>query len=117
VPETGEEVYHLLSTGQKKLLEGSKVQIDWKRVERIAEIQSTSWTTRAQPPFGKLSLELWEWPSGRVLEVSTKVAPDAGQSTYLELRDLAIKKGLVLSANQRSKTAIALGEITASHQQ
>jgi hypothetical protein len=62
-------------------------------------------------------LELWEWPSGRVLEVSTKVAPDAGQSTYLELRDLAIKKGLVLSANQRSKTAIALGEITASHQQ
>jgi hypothetical protein len=117
VPETGEEVYQLLSEGQKKLLEGSKVQIDWKRVERIAEIQSTSWTTRTQPPFGKLSLELWEWPSGRLLEVSTKVAPDAGQSTYVELRDVAIKKGLVLSANQRSKTAIALGEITASHQQ
>jgi hypothetical protein len=117
VPETGEEIYQLLSEGQKKLLEDSKVQIDWKRVTRIAEIQSTSWTTRAHPPFGKLSLELWEWPSGSVLEVSTKVAPDDGQSLYVELRDLANKKGLELSANQRSKTAIALGRVAAAHQQ
>jgi hypothetical protein len=117
VPETGEEIYQLLSEGQKKLLEGSKVQIDWKRVKRIAEIQSTSWATRAHPPFGKLSLELWEWPSGSVLEVSTKVAPHVGKSTYVELRDLANKSGLVLSTNQRSKTAIALKEITAAHQQ
>jgi hypothetical protein len=116
-PETGEELFQLLSQGQKKLIEDSKIQIDWKRVKLIAEIQSTSWATRAHPPFGKLSLELWEWPGGNVLEVSTKVAPDAGQSTYVELRDLAIKKGLILAANQRSKTAIALGEITASHQQ
>jgi hypothetical protein len=117
VPETGEELFQLLSEGQKKLLEASKVQIDWKRVKRIAEIQSTSWTTRAKPSLGKLSLELWEWQSGSVLEVSTKVAPDDGQSTYVELRDLANKNGLVLSTNQRSKTAIALGEITAAHQQ
>ena len=115
VPETGEEFFQLLSEGQKKLLESSKVEIDWKRVNRIAEIQSTSWTTRAQPPFGKLSLELWEWSNGSVLEVSTKVAPDAGQSAYVELRDLANKHGLVLDKNQRSKTAIALGLITASH--
>jgi hypothetical protein len=63
-----------------------------------------------------LGLKLWEWPSGSVLEVSTKVAPDAGQSTYVALRDLANKNGLVLSTNQRSKTAIALGQITAAHQ-
>ena len=117
VPETGEQFFQLLSEGQKKLLEDSKVQIDWKRVKRIADIHSTSWTTRVQPPFGKLSLELWEWPSGSVLEVSTKVAPDAGQSTYVELRDLANKHGLVLSSNQRSKTAIALEQITAAHRQ
>jgi hypothetical protein len=49
VPETGEEFFQLLSEGQKTLLEGSKIQIDWKRVKRIAEIQSTGWTTRAQP--------------------------------------------------------------------
>jgi hypothetical protein len=117
VPETGEEFFQLLSQGQKQLLEGSRVQIDCKRVKRIAEIQSTSWKTRAQPPLGKLSLELWGWPSGSVLEVSTKVAPGAGQSTYVELRDLANKHGLVLSLNQRSKTAIALGQIAAAHRQ
>jgi hypothetical protein len=117
VPETGEEFFQLLSDGQKKLLENSKVPIDWKRVKRIAEIQSTSWKTRAQPPFGKLSLELWEWANGSVLEVSTKVASDEGQSTYVELRDLANKHGLELSLNQHSKTAIALGEITAAHRQ
>ena len=92
VPETGEELFQLLSEGQKKLLEDSKVQIDWTQIKRIAEIESTSWTTRATPPFGKLSLELWEWPSGRILEVSTKVAPEAGQSTYVELRNLAEQK-------------------------
>ena len=64
VPTTGEELFRLLSEGQKKLLEDSKTQIDWKRVTQIAEIQSTSWTTRAAPPLGKLSLELWEWPGG-----------------------------------------------------
>ena len=117
VPETGPQIYQLLSDGQKKLLEDSKVQIDWKHVKRIAEIQSTSWGTRAQPPFGKLSLELWEWPSGRILEVSTKVTADGGQSTYVGLRDLANSKGLELSTNQRSKTAIALGKITAAHPQ
>jgi hypothetical protein len=117
MPVSGEQFFQLLSEGQKKLLESSKAQIDWKRVKRIADIQSTSWTTRRQPPFGKLSLELWEWPSGSVLEVSTKVAPDKGQSTYIELRDLANKHGLVLSLSQRSKTAIALGQITAAHPQ
>lgn len=116
VPETGEAIYQLLSEGQKKLLADSKVQIDWKRVKRIAEIQSTSWATRAHRSIGKLSLELWEWQSGRVLEVSTKTTPDDGQSTYVELRDLANKNGLVLSTNQRSKTEIALGDFAAHPQ-
>jgi hypothetical protein len=116
-PETGEELFQLLSEGQKKLLHDSKAKIDWKRVKRIAEIQSTSWTSRTKPPLGKLSLELWEWPSGRILEVSTKVAPDSGQVAYVELLDLANKKGLVLSTDQRSKTAIALEQITAANQQ
>ena len=117
VPTTGEELFRLLSEGQKKLLEESKVQIDWKRVTRVAEIQSTSWTGRAAPPLGKLSLELWEWQGDSILEVSTKVPLDAGQSTYVELQNLASKNGLVLSTNQRSKTVIALGDITAKHQQ
>ncbi len=32
VPESGAEVFQLLSAGQKKLLEDSKVAIDWSRV-------------------------------------------------------------------------------------
>ena len=112
-PETGEEVFRLLSAGQKKLLEDSKVQIDWRRVRRIAEIQSTSWTTDAKPGLGKLNMELWEWPGGRILEMSTKVAPDLGQSTYRELQQLAKQHGLALSADQHSKTAIALKAIAA----
>ena len=114
-PETGEELFGLLSEGQKQLLKDTKAQIDWKRVKRIAEIRSTSWTTHARPPLGKLSLELWEWPSGSVLEVSTKVTADAGQAAYVELRDLAKKNGLALNKNQQAKTTIALREITGSH--
>jgi hypothetical protein len=116
-PATGEEIFQRLSEGQKRLLQDSKVQIDWKLVQRIAEIQSTSWTSRAKPPLGKLSVELWVWSGGSVFEVSTRGAPDARLATFVELRDLANKKGLALDTNQRSKTAIALGEITAAHQQ
>jgi hypothetical protein len=116
-PVTGEELFQRLSEGQKRLLQDSKVQIDWKRVKRIVEIQSTSWTSRAKPPLGKLSVELWEWSGGSVLEVSTRVAPDAPLATFVELRDLANKKGLALDTNQRSKTAIALREITSAPQQ
>jgi hypothetical protein len=115
-PVTGEEIFHRLSEGQKRLLQDSKAQIDWKRVKRIAEIQSTSWTSRAKPPLGKLSMELWEWLGGSVLEISTRVAPDGRLAAFVELRDLANKKGLALDTNQSSKTAIALGEITAAQQ-
>jgi hypothetical protein len=116
-PVTGEELFQLLSEGQKRLLQDSRVQIDWKRVKRIAEIQSTSWTSRAEPPLGKLSVELWEWPGGSLFEVSTRVAPDTRLATFVELRDLANKKGLALDTNQHSKTSIALGQITAAHLQ
>lgn len=116
-PARGEELLQQLSEGQKRLLRDSQVPIDWKRVKRIAEIQSTSWTTRADPPLSKLSMELWKWPGGSLLEVSTRSEQDAGQATFVELRNLANKNGLALDTNQRSKTAIALGEITKAHQQ
>jgi hypothetical protein len=115
VPRTGEELLKELSAGQKKLLEESKVPIDWKRVKRVAEIRSTSWTARAKDPLGKLSMELWEWQGGSVLEVSTKVELNEGQATYLKLQELAKKNGLALSASQRSKTAIALRAIVGVH--
>jgi hypothetical protein len=116
-PVTGDQILQVLSDGQKRLLRDAKVQIDWKRVKRIAEIQSTNWTSRAEPPLGKLSVELWEWSGGSLLEVSTRVAPDRRLAAFVELRALANKKGLALDANQRSKTAIALEQITAADQQ
>jgi hypothetical protein len=111
VPETGPELLRLLSAGQRRLLEESQIGIDWAKLKRVADIQSTSWTVRAQAPLNKFSMELWEWPSGRILEVSTKVAPKAGRAAYTELESLAKKKGLALSAVQQSKTATALGEM------
>ena len=114
-PETGGELFHLLSEGQKELLEDSKVQIDWRRVKRISEIRSTSWTSRKKAPLGRLSLELWEWPGGSILEVSKKVVPEwAGHICRAEGSCQA--NGLALNTDQRSKTAIALGAISTAHQ-
>jgi hypothetical protein len=115
VPATGEEFFRLLSEAQKSFLEESKVKINWRRVTRVAEIRSTSWTSRKTAPMGTLSLELWEWKGGSILEVSKKVAADAGQATYIALHDLAGKNRLALNTDQRSKTAIALGAITTAH--
>jgi hypothetical protein len=111
VPESGMELARLLSPGQKKLLEDSHVQVDWTKVKRVANIQSTSWTVRAQAPLNKFSMELWEWPRGRILEMSAKAGPDAGKAVYTGLESLAKKKGLALSAVQRSKTAMALEQM------
>jgi len=115
VPMTGKELLKLLSGAQKRLIVASKVKIDWKRVQRVADIQSTIWTAPAKPPLDKLSLELWKWPGGSLLELSTRGAMDTGQIIYRQLRDLANGKGLVLDSNQHSKTSIALGEIANAH--
>ena len=111
-PLTGGELFHLLSDGQRQLLTDSGVQIDWKQVKRIANIQSTSWT--AKQPLGKLSLELWEWPGGKILELSTRTTTDSGKTTYAALQSLAQKNNLALSPVQRAKTSVALEAIAAS---
>jgi len=111
-PQTGTDVSRLLSSAQIKLLEDAQVSVDWTRVKRVAEITSTDWQTQSQPHLGKLALELWEWPGGRVLELSTKVSSDAGSSGYKELQRLVTTKQLAMSPDQRVKTSIALEAIT-----
>jgi hypothetical protein len=108
VPETGVEISSLLDAGQKKLLTEAQISVDWARVNRIADIRATSWQTKAQPTLRKLALELWEWPGGRILELSTKVGPHEGTSTYAELQRLVKTKGLSLNATQRAKTSMVL---------
>jgi hypothetical protein len=112
LPQTGTDVSRLLSSAQIKLFEDAQDSVDWTRVKRVAEITSTDWQTQSQPHLGKLTLELWEWPGGRVLELSTKVASDAGSSSYTELQQLVETKQLAMSPDQRVKTTIALEAIT-----
>ncbi len=114
LPETGSEILGTLSAGQRKLLEQSQVSIDWTRVKRIAGIRYTAWQIKSQPQFRKLTLELWEWPKGKVLELSTKVGADTGPATYKALQELVKQKGLSLSSVQGPKTSIVLKRFTES---
>jgi hypothetical protein len=111
VPQTGDELSILLTKGQRQLLKASGVVVNWAQIRRVIDIQSTSWNVPLQPPLGKLSLELWEWSNGKSLEISTKVAADAGSNAYVELENVAKRNHLDLSSDQRAKTATALRSI------
>ncbi len=106
--ETGNEVLGILSEGQKKLLQQSRVAIDWTRVTKVAAISYTVWQIKSQPQFRKLTLELWEWPGGKALELSTKVGADAGPATYTALKELIKHQRLSLNNVQGAKTGIVL---------
>jgi hypothetical protein len=108
VPEIGRDIYRLFSASQKKLLSETRVSIDWARVIRIVSINSTKWKTGARSPYGKLALELWEWPAGKILELSAKAPPAADVSKYAELERLLRMKDLSLNASQDTKTNIVL---------
>src|SRR5271167_299778 len=86
VPKTAADLFERVTESQRQLLSQSDYVIDWKNVKRVADMQSTAWTIINQPPFDKLDLELWEWPGGSVLELSTKAEPAVLQATYDQLR-------------------------------
>ncbi|HMD07799.1 MAG TPA: CYTH domain-containing protein [Candidatus Acidoferrum sp.] len=111
LPQTGNEVFLLLSAGQKKLLRDAQASVDWTRVQRIVEVKSSAWQAQSQPRLGKLALELWEWQRGKLLELSTKVSSEAASSTYAELRQLIETKRLSMSPTQRPKTTIVLQSV------
>jgi len=108
IPDTGVEMARLLTAGQRELLKQARASIDWTRVKRVAVIQTTAWRARASQSFNKLDLELWEWPDGKVLELSTKVSADAGPTTYVQLEKLLKARGIVLNSQQEFKTAMVL---------
>jgi hypothetical protein len=108
MPNAGPDIFSLLSDGQKKLLKEAGGSIDWTRVRRIASIKSTDWDTVTQPPFGKLTLQLWEWTAGSILELSTSVGPNSGQPSYADLVRLVNAKELSISASQDAKTRMVL---------
>jgi hypothetical protein len=108
VPNTGAEVHRLLNSLQRELLADGGISIDWDRVIKIASIRSTKWQTASQSPHGKLSLELWEWPTGKILELSSKSPSASDRSKYREVEELLKANGLTLNANQATKTTTAL---------
>jgi hypothetical protein len=104
VPDNGDEIYRLLNASQKQLLVSSKAQVDWSAVKRIVGVTSTTWRTE-----GKFALELWEWPAGKVLELSAKSASAGEEARYVQLEELARANKLPLSDVQDNKTSVALG--------
>ena len=112
-PRTGEALYAALSVAQQQLLARAGVAIDWQRVKRIAEIRATEWQVRGNGSLGEVSIELWEWPSGKVLELSTKADnPENGQSKLDLLLRMALASGLVIEKDQEPKTTTILHAIT-----
>lgn len=107
-PETGAEIFGMLSASQKDLLKQAHISTDWRLVKRIAGIESKSWRVRAQPHLNPLVLELWQWPTGQVLELSTRASGAAGSSVYSQLQQLATARGLSLSRQQQFKTTLVL---------
>ena len=109
LPATGSEILGVLSSGQKKLLKEAQVSIDWAHVERIEDIRSTVWQVKGQPGFDRrLTLELWEWPAGKILELSTRAQAVAGSSVYAALQQFIQRTGLTPSEVQEPKTSLVL---------
>jgi hypothetical protein len=108
VPETGTDIYRAFSGGQRELLRAAHMAIDWNQVKRVADIKVTDWEIKLELRSRKLALELWEWRGNKILELSGKTGSEEGEAAYEELRQLAIGKGLKLSADQRSKTRMVL---------
>ncbi len=112
IPETGAEIFRMLSAGQKDLLKQAHISIDWRLVKRIAGIESKSWRFKAQPPLNHVVLELWQWPTGQLLELSARANAATGLSVSSQLQQLATSKGLSLGRQQQFKTTLVLQAVT-----
>lgn len=110
LPASGNDVLKLLSPDQKRLLEDAHISPDWNRVQKVAVIHSTAWKVRNEGGLSKLSLELWQWSSNRVLELSTKVPTDDA-SVSTQLRKLVTDKGLSIDQTQTQKTRLAVKDL------
>jgi hypothetical protein len=114
-PRTGEQVHSALSVEQLKVLSVEGISVDWLRVKAKAEIRSTEWTARPSGPLKNVTIELWEWPGGTILELSTKAKLRKGTAALRELRGLAENSGLSIPENQIAKTSVVLRASSASH--
>ena len=109
IPRDGETLYAALSAAQQQLLARAKISIDWHGVKRIARVRATQWQSRGNEALKDVSIELWEWPNGRLLELSAKTdTPESGHNTLDQLRRMALASGLIIDKDQEAKTSIVL---------
>jgi len=108
VPEAGDDLFRALSSSQRELLREAHVSIIWSQVRRISGIRSTVWETPFESPFRKLTLEYWEFPGGSLLELSARSAASEWEVKSADLHRIAKSKGLLLSADQETKTSTVL---------
>jgi hypothetical protein len=113
-PTSGEEVYSALTPEQLQVLRMAGISVDWLRVKRKVEIRSTHWAARPSGPLKKVTIELWEWPGGTILELSTKADLQKGTVVLGELRALAKNSGLSVPQNQIAKTSLVLHALSVS---
>lgn len=109
VPDDGKGFAAQLTVGQRELIRLARVDVEWKRVRKLADIESVAWQRKKADGMPKLSLERWEWPQDRaVLELSAKV--DAGDALTIEqgLKQLALSKDLLVGCDSKPKTRMVL---------
>src|SRR5215470_3916268 len=106
--ETGEQVQSALSPEQIRVLSAAGVSVDWHRVQRIAEVRATTWKARSSAAPKKLTVEMWEWPGGKVLELSARVEAQGGAAAVKALRETAERHGLTIEENQTTKSELVL---------
>jgi len=112
IPQTGEAFHQVLSAGQLGLLAAARISVDWHLIKRIAQVQTTVWEVRTEGPVRKVTVELWEWPGGKILELSAKADPKRATSTMRQLRELAAASGLSADVGQQPKTSVVLHALT-----
>ena len=108
IPQTGEALHEALSVGQLRFLAVAGVSVDWHRVKQMAMVQATAWEVRMDRPPKKVTVELWEWLGGKILELSAKADPQKGTLTMGQLREMAVANGLAVEKNQEPKTSLVL---------
>jgi hypothetical protein len=113
VPDDGKDFAARLSTGQRELIRLAGLEVEWKRVRKIADIQSVAWQRKKRDGLPKLSLERWEWPQDRAaLELSAKVDAEDGPSAEKRLKELALQKDLLVGCDSKPKTRMVLESLT-----
>jgi hypothetical protein len=108
VPTTGEGLYSALSAGQLSLLASAKISVDWHQVKRRAEVHATDWRAHPSGPLRTITIELWQWPGGTILELSARTMQGNGVEAVRQLHDLAEKNRLTIEEDQTAKTSLVL---------